>query len=234
MRQDGIRGHYVAATSGVPLPTRPRKNAKKVAPGLVTCVRCELRTRPGAFHVCIDLTEPEPVIAKPEPKPKKKAPKPRVVRPTPTCACGKEISKDAKSCRSCEGKRRRAAGATMPTPRLRPIEARLDEIVRRYVAGENTSQIATDIGVTPGGIRRALRREGVAMRSRAEARRGVVGMRALTGDQAAAAAHLYKSGLSMDAVADHFGISQHAVSNALRRLGVQARPRGGNHPKEAA
>ena len=43
--------------------------APSTGPGFVTC-GCGLRHRPGAFHICIDLSEPEPVVEQPAPKPK--------------------------------------------------------------------------------------------------------------------------------------------------------------------
>lgn len=223
--------NYVSAREGVPVPTKPYERAGRAE--WVAC-GCGLKHRPGAFHVCVDLSEPERV-APPRPKPKKASkpkPKPRAARQTFWCACGTTISKGATSCRPCEGRRRKAAGI-VPVRFVGPIDARIEEVKRRYLAGESTQQIADDVGATPSGVRQALRRQGVTLRSRGEARRGTEGRRALTDEQATEAARLYESGLSMDAVAVHFGISQHAVSNTLRRLAVKRRPRGGNQGRAA-
>lgn len=73
MRGDGIRGAYVGATSGIPLPTRATQATPNT--GLVACGRCDLRTRPGAFHICIDLSGDEPALP---PKKTKVARKPPI------------------------------------------------------------------------------------------------------------------------------------------------------------
>lgn len=194
-----------------------------------TVCHCGLKHRPGAYHLCIDLAAPEPIVP-PKPKkaaPKKKAkaiPKPRAARQANKCACGTTISKEAALCRPCEGKRRKEAG-TIPKY-VGPIGARIKEVVRRYKDGETVQQLANDLGVTPSGMRIALRREGVTLRP--PTRLGTEGKRVLTAEQHIEAARLYQSGMSLDAVGVHFGISQHAVINALRRLGVERRPRGGS------
>jgi uncharacterized protein (DUF433 family) len=226
----GKATNSVGGREGVPLPT--------TAPAPIghrgwTVCKCGLRKRPTAFHICIDLSADEPQV-QPKPAPKKRAtpkpqktpaPKPRAARKTGKCACGADISKSATSCRPCEAARRKAAGYA-PKPYVGRVGARIDEAVRRYNAGESTQQIADDFGATPSGVRLALRRAGVAMRTTAEIRRGTEGKRALSEEQAAEAARLYLSGLSSDAVAKHFGISQHAVLNTLRRLEVPMRRRG--------
>lgn len=75
MRTEGIRGSYVAATSGVPLPSTVRPSTP--TEGLVTCARCDLRTRPGAFHICLEPAAPEPVaVPKPKERPEE-PPKPK-------------------------------------------------------------------------------------------------------------------------------------------------------------
>ena len=220
----GNASTYVGGIEGVPVP-----KVAAAPTGFIgwTVCHCGLKHRPGAYHLCIDLGTPEPVVVL---KPKKTAPKktkatrkPRVARKSATCACGKPISKEAKSCRPCEGRRRKEAG-TIPQY-VGPIGARIEEVVRRYEGGEAVQQIANDLGVTPGGVRIALKRRGVTMRP--PVRLGTEGKRILTDEQHAEAARLYQTGLSLDAVGVHFGISQHAVINALSRLGVQRRPRGG-------
>lgn len=75
MRAEGIRGSYVGATSGIPLP--PAAPTGTPGGGLVTCARCDLRTRPGAFHICLGPAAPEPVVTAPQPEPKADPPKPK-------------------------------------------------------------------------------------------------------------------------------------------------------------
>ena len=222
----GTASTHIGGREGVPVP-----KVAAAATGFIgwTVCHCGLKHRPGAYHLCIDLGTPEPVVVlkpkKPTPKKKAKAPrKPRAARQTNHCPCGTTISRDATSCRPCEGKRRKEEG-TIPKY-VGPIGARIEEVVRRYEAGETVQQLANDLRVTPSGMRIALRREGVTLRP--PTRLGTEGKRALTAEQHTEAARLYESGLSLDAVGVHFGISQHAVINALRRLGVQRRPRGGS------
>lgn len=62
--------HYVSGRDPVPLPTA----AQHITPHdpLVLC-RCKLRLKPGAFHICLDLSTPEP----PPPRPPKPKPQPK-------------------------------------------------------------------------------------------------------------------------------------------------------------
>lgn len=227
----GTASTHIGGREGVPVP-----KVAAAATGFAgwTVCHCGLKHRPGAYHLCIDLGTPEPIVA-PKPKkaaPKKKAissPKPPAARKTGECACGKAISREATFCQPCEGKRRKEAGI-LPKY-VGPIGARIEEVARRYEAGEAVQQIANDIGVTQSGVRIALKRHGVTMRP--PVRSGTEGKRVLTAEQHVEAARLYESGLSLDAVALHFKVSQHAIINALGRLGVQRRSRGGNQGRAA-
>lgn len=91
--------NYVSAREGVPVPTKPYERAGRAE--WVAC--CGMRHRPGAFHVHLEPTEPEPVIApKPKAAPKKRARKsPRPVVKN-TCTCGASIpTAGANQCRPC-------------------------------------------------------------------------------------------------------------------------------------
>jgi len=108
MRSEGIRGSYVAATSGIPLPPVVAPQGTPTV-GLVTCARCTLRTRPGAFHICLDLTGDEPALPvkaklgkKPEDDERTRRHEVRAVLPkAPRCACGKKLTGKSRQCRAC-------------------------------------------------------------------------------------------------------------------------------------
>lgn len=236
MRAEGY-AHHVGGRDSVPLPM----SHQHIAPRLpdVACA-CGHRGRPGAFHLCIDLGTPEPVIA---PRPKKKAaqPKSRAKRsagarpprkPRDCMDCGAPISKMATRCATCAGLLRRGA------PRASwsgPIVSRIEEVERRYQEGESVQSLATDLGVGASGIRVALRRAGVTLRSQGDSQRGRRGQRALTDEQAIEAARMYtEDGMTMDAIGEHFSLGQHGVRNTLRRLGVEPRRRGGPGNRAAA
>lgn len=68
MRIEGAT-HYVSGRDPVPLPTAGQHIAPRDP--LVLC-RCKLRFKPGAFHICLDLTTPEPPPRPPKPKPQAK------------------------------------------------------------------------------------------------------------------------------------------------------------------
>lgn len=59
--------NYVSAREGVPVPTKPYERAGRAE--WVAC-GCGLKHRPGAFHICIDLSEPAPVVAPKPPPPR--------------------------------------------------------------------------------------------------------------------------------------------------------------------
>lgn len=294
MRAYGSSTTSVGGTTSVPLPPAPAKIGRRVQ--LVEC-KCGHRGRPGAFHICIDLSTPEPK-AKPAPRPKREAqprvkraalpkpkrePKPTVEREAALCAneCGATVYKAGNSCRACS-----AAARTKPKPVREPrperevpvcrnecgrtvakagtqcrpcyhasiaaapkahvgrgqgggrgnkggtVNARIDEIIERYAAGESIKALAADVGVTTNGIRLGLKRRGVTLRSSAEEHRGPhPDRRALTPEQVAVAVARYEMGASVVGIAERLGAAETTVRNALRRSGVKLR---GNRGRGAA
>ncbi|HEY9354493.1 MAG TPA: hypothetical protein VIP28_14620 [Nocardioides sp.] len=104
MRSEGIRGSYVGATSGIPLPAAAPMGTPGV--GLVSCARCDLRTRPGAFHICLEPVAPrmeKPQVGKKPPPDERTArhEKRAVLPKARRCKCGKKLSSRVKQCRAC-------------------------------------------------------------------------------------------------------------------------------------
>jgi hypothetical protein len=236
--------NYIGATEGVPVPKVPYARAGKAT--WVVC-GCGHKGRPGAFHICVDLSEPEPKpkpvpVARPKPKKRSRVaeeskPK-RVKAPAPLCAddCGAEVSKAGVQCRRCYNASRSAArparvkvGAGTGGGRGNKggtVRDRLDEVARRYLAGESIRSLADDLDVTPNGIRLGLKRHGVAIRSAAEEHRGVPRpeRRALTDEQAEEVGRKYVAGASQDELAERFSVGHTTIRNTLRRLGIPSRP----------
>lgn len=199
--------NYIGAREGVPVPTKPYERAGRAE--WVVC-GCGHKGRPGAFHICIDLSGDEPELPpKPEPK-KPKAMKPRSSAPRAAgsqrsgnnrCACGVVIDDASRTCKRCYQASRnvaecgtpagyqkhrrlakkdpannpwplpeadecgcRAAYARRRTRKTTMIKDRIDEVAGRYLAGESAKSIASDLGVSAGGLRKALNKHGVEMR----------------------------------------------------------------------
>lgn len=97
---------YVAARDGVPVPTKPYARAGRAQ--WVVC-SCGHKGRPGAFHICIDLSGDEPVPPPRKTLDKKPPPDERtarhekraVLQPTPRCACGNQKDRTSKQCQEC-------------------------------------------------------------------------------------------------------------------------------------
>jgi hypothetical protein len=90
------------------------------------------------------------------------------------------------------------------------------DIKHRYEAAQTTQQIATHYGIFQNPCCHRPPRKGVTIR-----RQG------LTDEQLTEAAKLYAEGDSLLSVGAHFGVSQTTIATALRRQGVQLRPRPG-------
>lgn len=99
-------------------------------------------------------------------------------------------------------------------------EEKVQEICRRYQAGESSSEIAEDFDVAPSSILRRLRKCGVTTRLGD----GPVRLRKLNEAQIQEAARRYQTGESMSELAQDFGVSDGTISRSLRRHGVAIRP----------
>lgn len=182
MKNYGQVGTYVGATGPIGLPAPKRRKHRASKPRHV-CATCDLPlVRPGAFHICLDLTKPEPVVVKVKPKLKINS-KPRPARgdldpdelkrrrqrdreykaklkadekrtyPTSHCACGVVISRAAKKCSKCMGLAKRKL-----------TDAQEADIAAAYVAGGTALGLARQYGVTDTVIKLALDRQGVKTR----------------------------------------------------------------------
>lgn len=74
MKNYGNAGTYVAAQSHIDLtrPTKRRRGHVAVQP---RCPKCRLRLSGRGDHLCLDLTQPEPVVEKAEKGPRKMSPR---------------------------------------------------------------------------------------------------------------------------------------------------------------
>jgi transposase-like protein len=90
-----------------------------------------------------------------------------------------------------------------------------EEIVARYLSGENSLPLSRAFGVSKTGLLDLLRREGVELRRRP-----------ITESDARRAARLYESGMSISEVVDQIGYSFSTVRRALHQRGVVIRPKG--------
>ena len=92
-----------------------------------------------------------------------------------------------------------------------------EQIVAKYQSGISTNRIATEHHLAKRTISALLRANGVDLRHQG-----------LTHEQAGEAAELYAAGHSLAHIADRFGgISPTTVARALRREGLELRPRDG-------
>ncbi len=98
--------------------------------------------------------------------------------------------------------------------RLRPDL--VDDLVAGYEGGLSVRQVPDQFGIGRETASKILSRRDVTTRHRS-----------LTVTETAAAAQLYRSGLSLVQVADRMARNRTAIYNALRRDGVQLRPRRG-------
>ena len=104
-------------------------------------------------------------------------------------------------------------------------DADLDDLVRRYLAGETGKQLMATFHIGYQSFVDALTSRGVTIRSRG------VGPR-LTIAQADELVARYIAGESTKTLGPAYGLSTRVVSDYLRRAGVQARPR--HHALQAA
>lgn len=88
----------------------------------------------------------------------------------------------------------------------------IEDIVRRYEAGESARTLAADSGVAPSALLRLLRERNVVVR------RQVV-----TPDQEQTMAQDYAAGMTMAEIEEERGLSHGAVLRALHRTGAEMR-----------
>lgn len=110
--------------------------------------------------------------------------------------------------------------AEPPSFKAHRLEARLgadavDEIVRRYTAGESARQLAREHEVAPSALLRLMRERKVVVRKRA-----------VEWAETKELARLYEAGATMAELEERFGLSHGAVHRSLRRAGVSMRPTG--------
>ena len=98
--------------------------------------------------------------------------------------------------------------------RLRPDL--VDDLVAGYEGGRTVRQLADQFGIGRETVSKLLSRRSVRTR-----------LQSLTATQTEIAADLYRSGMSLVQIADRMARSRTAIYNALRRNGVQLRPRRG-------
>lgn len=188
METRGNVGTYVAGSTSLDLrPVTPSRRAPKAS-----CADCRLPlARPGAWHICLDLSAPEPVIVKVAPKPKpNKAAKTQARKFVPRAeldaaelerrrardreykrslrqkcrcvnGCGAIVSRSGVACMTCVAAARRG---------LTPEQEA--EVVRLYVDEQwPSTKIGRRIGVATNVILHALERNGVPRRSLGRKRR---------------------------------------------------------------
>ena len=97
------------------------------------------------------------------------------------------------------------------------------EIGRRYLAGENTTQLGAAFSVTPTCICTILKRLGMAARSNKEALGG------LNVDQEAEVCNRYLEGENTVQLGETFGVNSGTIGRILKRNGIERREAGGYH-----
>lgn len=205
MISQGQTGTYVSATGPIDLP-RPKRRKHRPARQRHVCPDCDLPlVRPGAFHVCLDLSAPEPVIAK-------------VAK-----------AKRTQSPRSADHAANLAAAQRQRWAERRASQASRDaEIIARYATGEvGISSIASEFGIGRETVRRILVDAGVEIRKPGATIARSNWKTALTDEQHTEAADLYRSGETTEQIAKRYNVSPSTVNNALRRSGITLRPSGG-------
>lgn len=109
-----------------------------------------------------------------------------------------------------------SASPTRLSRRLSPEV--ITEIVDKYEAGITTPALCAEYSLSKGGLLKVLGDRGVEMRRQS-----------LDADQLREAVHLYKTGLSLQAVAIRLGVSYNCVRQRFVKDAVPRRPRGGSY-----
>lgn len=103
--------------------------------------------------------------------------------------------------------------------------ANVDDVVKRYKAGQSTPAIGRALGVSAHLVNDTLRRAGVPLRSPYEGRRAVLDMDAIT--------VAYAKGESARQIGKRFGISDNVIRHRLAERGVALRGRNDYRPHTA-
>jgi hypothetical protein len=92
----------------------------------------------------------------------------------------------------------------------------VDELVAGYEAGRTTNELVAQYSVSHGSVVRLLHKRGVDMRNQG-----------LSVEQVEQAVQLYRVGWSVARIGDLFGVDGTTAWTALKKVGVQMRPRRG-------
>lgn len=93
--------------------------------------------------------------------------------------------------------------------------------------GKTAKAIAEDLGVSATTVLKILDRRGIPRNHRTvyeSVAQHYAAMRSLSDDLETEVCHIYESGESAPTISKALGIGEHAVSNALKRNGVEKRP----------
>jgi DNA-directed RNA polymerase specialized sigma24 family protein len=111
---------------------------------------------------------------------------------------------------------------TKPRPAVAPVithqrqrhfsAAELERLADRFLAGATVYELAAEFACNRQRVARLLRREGIRLR-----------LDGRTPEQIDEAAHLYKTGLSLQRIADRFGSTARTVRSRLLKRGVVMR-----------
>lgn len=99
---------------------------------------------------------------------------------------------------------------------------RLEQMVSRYEAGASLKNIAEELGISAETVRQKLLSRGVAIRPRGATVFGSNGGQPTATEKEIIAG--YREGASIRALGRTHGVSEKAISNLLKRHGIQLRP----------
>jgi DNA-directed RNA polymerase specialized sigma24 family protein len=88
----------------------------------------------------------------------------------------------------------------------------IEDVIRRYEAGESARSLAAEVGIAPSALIRLLRERNVVVRRQT-----------VTPDQEEMMARDYEAGMTVAELKEKHGISHGAVLRALHRLGIEMR-----------
>jgi transposase len=92
-------------------------------------------------------------------------------------------------------------------------------VAERYLDGESTRSLARQFDISRETIRKYLSDQGVPMRPS-------IRKSALTLEMKQEAAEAYEAGMTLQQIAEVFGVSYTTIRRALKELGVRSRPPG--------